>query len=109
MGGNSRPIRESVSGCFDRLRRRRMAGDIPQISADRWLKVVEVFGELKDLTPPDRIAHLDAACQGDSELRIEVEKLFMEDAAAEADDVLNNPIQPKRRRGPFEPGQIVAN
>ena len=88
-----------------------MGGDIPQMPPERWHRVVEVFGDVKDLPSAHRNSYLEVACEGDSELRRQVEDLLAEDAAAE--DFLQ-PILAVLPPGTsatstFDVGQMVAN
>ncbi len=49
----------------------------------RWYKVKELFAEAADLEPQAREAFLDSACDGDSELRAEIDSLLAESEAEE--------------------------
>jgi serine/threonine-protein kinase len=50
--------------------------------ADRWRRVQELFEAVADLRPGEQMAHLAMACDGDDELRQEVEALLRSDAEA---------------------------
>lgn len=46
------------------------------MAADRFQRVKQIFNELAELPPDERAARLDAACEGDEELRAELEALL---------------------------------
>lgn len=46
---------------------------------DRWGRVEELFHQAAELTPAERSAFLESACQGDEELRSQVESLLAAD------------------------------
>jgi len=88
-----------------------MVSDTPQMPKERWHRVVEIFGHVKDLPAAHRNSYLEVACKGDLELRRQVEDLLAEDA--EAEDFLT-PIWPPPTPGPspastFNPGKTAAN
>jgi len=68
------------------------------VNAERWQKVREVFGEALELPADERSAHLEHACGGDEELRLEVERLL--GAMAEADGFLEEPLVPRSEGSP---------
>jgi len=49
---------------------------------DRWRRVQELFEAVADLRPGQQVAYLATACDGDDELRREVEALLRSDAEA---------------------------
>src|SRR5207247_710020 len=68
----------------------------PQISKERWEKVVEIFGEARNLEPVAQDSYLQASCSRDPELREEVERLLVEDAALEPEflqPIVQGPIR----------------
>src|SRR6267378_327622 len=89
MGGNCRPS-HNQSAVLSRSKENRMAGDLPETPKERWQRVVQIFGGVKDLSAGHRTSYLEAACQGDSKLRREVEDLLAEDAT---DENFLNPIR----------------
>ena len=56
----------------------------------RWKKVKELFHEALRLEPPERDVFLDRSCDGDTELRIEVESLLL--SLNEAETFLEEPV-----------------
>ena len=64
--------------------------------ASRWPDIERLYFEARDLAPGDRAALLDTACQGQPELRAEVESLLA--AGGQQDRFLDQP-----------PAQLVAN
>jgi serine/threonine protein kinase len=50
--------------------------------ADRWRQIDEVFAEALERSPAERAAFLDAACAGDPEMRLEVERLLAADESS---------------------------
>ncbi len=53
------------------------------IGADRWREIDQVFAEALDRPLAQRLAFLDEACAGDSELREAVERLLLADEASD--------------------------
>ena len=78
------------------------------MTPERWVEVGRLFDAALELAPEKRQGFLDSRCNGDSELRVEVESLLSSLAGAES--FLENPIAgnlrqalPARRRaGPYE-------
>ena len=66
------------------------------MSDDRWRRIEELFHAAADLAPAERSAFLARACDGDDELRRQVEALLTQDAAQ--DNVLQAAIE--RAAGP---------
>jgi tRNA A-37 threonylcarbamoyl transferase component Bud32/tetratricopeptide (TPR) repeat protein len=54
----------------------------PAAGAERWRRVQEIFHAAADLPPREQQAWLDDACEGDGDLRAEVEAMLRADAAA---------------------------
>jgi serine/threonine-protein kinase len=54
------------------------------MTAERWLRIEELFAELADRPPAERCARLDEAAAGDPELRAEVERLLIADGGGGA-------------------------
>ncbi len=52
------------------------------MSPERWRQIEALFDEVIDLTPAERQKILEARCNGDDELRSEVEKLLANDESA---------------------------
>src|SRR5262247_3653684 len=50
---------------------------------DRWQKIDEIYGAALQHKPDERKAFIDEACQGDEELRREVESLLVAERAAD--------------------------
>ncbi len=51
------------------------------MKSERWQKIEEVFEAAAEREPQERAAYLDAACDGDTELRQEVESLLRHQTA----------------------------
>ena len=60
------------------------------MKAERRRQIQEVFEAAADLVPSERTAFLDAACAGDSDLRVEVESLLAADT--NAGGFMENPV-----------------
>ena len=60
------------------------------MTSERWQKIKAVLEDALEREAPERTAFLDAACQGDDELRGEVEALLASEA--EAGDFIETPI-----------------
>jgi serine/threonine protein kinase len=80
---------------------------------DRWDRVTALFGAARALDLSTRSAFLEIACEGDIDLRAEVETLLASDTAA--GDFLVEPIAPelglsfRQSRGLLEAGQVLKN
>jgi eukaryotic-like serine/threonine-protein kinase len=87
------------------------------MTPQRWARIKEVFGAAFERPEAERTAFLDSACDGDAELRVEVERLLSESDAASlhnpasgflnaaAELVPGEPVmalQPSTRLGPYE-------
>jgi serine/threonine protein kinase len=78
------------------------------MTPDQWKRAKQLFEAALDLEPAKRHAFLDAACQGNAELRAEVEQLLAEDEIAGGfmDEPLVSvqakPLSAGRRLGPYE-------
>ena len=46
------------------------------MTSERWQQVKRLFHDACERAPEERIAFLDAACDGDAELRMEIESLL---------------------------------
>jgi len=46
------------------------------VTPERWARIREIFGAAMDIPDPEVNQFLDSACQGDMELRIEVERML---------------------------------
>jgi len=73
------------------------------MDADRWAKVKDIFSRTVDLAPDDRHKKLDEACNGDAEIRQQVEDLlrsndevegFIEEPAFTVADALPSESEP---------------
>src|SRR6202158_1710124 len=53
------------------------------MESERWEKVAELYHSACERTPAERSAFLDEACQGDQDLRREVESLLRQDVSQE--------------------------
>jgi serine/threonine protein kinase len=53
----------------------------PAMDAERWEKVAQLYDSVCELTPAERSAFLAQACEGDEELRREVESLLQENVS----------------------------
>jgi hypothetical protein len=84
-----------------------------------WERVQSLFLEALDLRPEDRSRFLDHACQGDSEIRREVESLLAHDDPGEGriSEVLvatakslveSVAIQPGTRLGDYQVSRLIA-
>jgi serine/threonine protein kinase len=60
------------------------------MTPEKWDKVSELFHSASELPAEERAAFLDAACDGDSTLRAEIESLLA--AGTEAGDFISKPI-----------------
>jgi len=89
-----------------------MDREIPQIPPERWQQVVDIFGEVKDLSAADRDRLLNQACGGDSQLRREVEDLLADAATAPGrfgECIFTMQGSYDSMTLPFSVGQTVAN
>src|SRR5450755_1657953 len=48
----------------------------PSVTPERWSRLREVFGAALETPEPERSRFLESACEGDKELRLEVERLL---------------------------------
>jgi hypothetical protein len=64
-------------------------------SSDRWRQIEGLFYEAVELTPDARSEFLDRKCEGDAELRKEVESLIA--SAEQPMDFLHKPVQKAAR------------
>ena len=62
---------------------------MPDYAADRWPRIERLYVEALEQDPPAREAFLEAACEGDDELRREVRSLLRYESAA--DQFLGHP------------------
>src|ERR1044072_5767184 len=53
------------------------------MTTDRWRQIEDIFAQAVECLPPDRAQFLNRACQGDEDLRREVESLLACDAPDE--------------------------
>ena len=72
------------------------------MTPERWDRVKQVFEAALELEPASRTAFFDSACQGDSELRAEVERLLAENDIAGS--FLEKPLLPRTNPRPLAPG-----
>ena len=76
------------------------------MTPQRWARIKEVFGAVFEQPEAERTAFLDSACEGDLELRAEVELLLSEGDASSlhspAGSFLNNAVE-------LAPGDTVAH
>jgi len=56
---------------------------MPDYTADRWPQIERLYVAALDQDPADREAFLEAACEGDDELRREVRSLLRYETAAD--------------------------
>lgn len=61
--------------------------------ARRWRRVEDLFRGALELPQAEREAYLEAACDGDSELRREVEELLHSDAEAAEGDFIASAVR----------------
>ena len=54
------------------------------MNPSRYRKIKDTFAEVRELAESQRSAYLDVACEGDAELRVEVEELLVSDQEADA-------------------------
>lgn len=62
------------------------------MAPERWKKIIAIFDKVLELNVEQRDSYLDQVCQGDPELRKEIEVLVECDAQAEAVDFLGKPL-----------------
>jgi len=77
------------------------------VTPQRWARAKEIFAEAFDHASSERAAYLDAACQGDADLRAEVERM----PAGSKEPSWESPaaqIAPQGR-AEFTPGDVVAH
>jgi tetratricopeptide (TPR) repeat protein/predicted Ser/Thr protein kinase len=72
------------------------------VASQRHQRISEIFQGACDLSPDQRAAYLDEACQGDAELRAEVESLLLHDGGGPLETGGGVPPAP----GPAEPLSI---
>ena len=60
------------------------------MTPEKWEKVSELFHAANELSPDERSAFLNSACNGDPEIRSEVESLLA--AGSEASDFISEPV-----------------
>jgi predicted Ser/Thr protein kinase len=76
------------------------------LTPERWARVKEVFGEAFELAVAARPAFLDSACEGDAELRADVERLLEESES----DSLHSPASGiLKLASELRPGDAVAH
>ena len=51
------------------------------MTPQRWARIKEIFGAALEKPEAERPAFLDSACDGDAELRVEVERLLADSDA----------------------------
>src|SRR5690349_18189450 len=52
----------------------------PDMNSAKWRKITELFDAALDRSADDRMSFLDAACEGDEEIRRRVEEMLAADA-----------------------------
>ncbi len=57
---------------------------------ERWQKIVEIFEQALEMPDGERAEYLNEICNGDSDLREEVDAMLVADA--DADDFIESPI-----------------
>jgi len=67
------------------------SGTEPSMTPERWERAKELFHEAQQLDPVDRAAFLDRECQGDPEMRHEVESLHSADGHAQDENFMDKP------------------
>src|SRR5277367_3937960 len=72
------------------------------MTPQRWAQIKEVFGAAFERPEAQRAAFLDSACDGDAELRAEVDRLL-----ADGDDSLQSPVL--KVAPELAPGDTVAH
>ena len=61
------------------------------MTPERWQRICDLFDQARQIDPEARDALLRTACDGDPELRAEVERLLADDAGASRDGFLDVP------------------
>ncbi len=61
------------------------------MTPERWQRICDLFDQARQIDPEARDALLRTACDGDPELRAEVERLLADDAGASRDGFLDLP------------------
>ncbi len=75
------------------------------MTPERWSKIEELYHAAQEHAPRDRAAFLTAACNGDAELKCEVERLLARDSDGK---ILDSPasqalaVSPGDKLGPYE-------
>ena len=81
------------------------------MSKQNWPKVKEVFHEALRLDAGERERFLEKACEGDLDLRLEVESLLI--SLTEAKSFLEQPVFGEPPTSPvewqFEPGRLISH
>jgi eukaryotic-like serine/threonine-protein kinase len=82
-----------------------------EAAQQRWKKVKELFHEALRLEPHERDVFLDRSCDGDAELRVEVESLLL--SLNEAETFLEEPVllapPEKEVAWQFSKGQVISH
>ncbi len=74
------------------------------MTPERWSRLREVFGAALETPEPGRAQFLESACEGDSELRAEVERLL----AANQESSLQSPATMLFLAAVLDPGDTVG-
>ena len=77
------------------------------MTPERWERVKRIFEAALEREPPSRAAFLESACQGDGELRAEVERRLAENDVAGS--FLEKPILARANRRPLAPGTRLGH
>ena len=77
------------------------------MSPQRWATIKEVFSTALEKPEAERLAFLDSACNGDAELRAEVERLLAASDTATLDSPAGNFLNAAGRE--LKPGDTVAH
>jgi eukaryotic-like serine/threonine-protein kinase len=82
------------------------------MTAERWIRIEELYHGTLECEPPGRAAYLAEACRGDDDLLAEVEDLVRRDESAAANLLERSPVSPRQppavpltpgtRLGPYE-------
>jgi predicted esterase/predicted Ser/Thr protein kinase len=82
------------------------------MAPERWQRIESLVHAARELRPSDRTAFLDSACEGDRQLRANVEALLSGDGprleTARASDVPSFPDSPGAKLGPYEIGERLG-
>lgn len=78
------------------------------MTPERWKQIEDVFQQAADLPDDERVAYLDRACDGDAELRSEVESLLESEGISHVAPALEKAAQSVSGVGPLEGKRLGA-